>query len=113
MPSLYPDIVSYSHLSSLGSFKRGWVSHVDSLGGAVVKNLPANAGDAGDEGLIPEVGSSPGVENGNLFQYSPGKFLGQRSLVSYSTWGPKEADTTEHTRMYLMYTFFFPMPGTW
>ena len=27
-------------------------------GGSVVKNLPANAGDAGDEGLIPGLGRS-------------------------------------------------------
>ena len=29
------------------------------LGGTVVKNLPANAGDARDTGLIPELGRSP------------------------------------------------------
>ena len=31
-------------------------------GGSVVKNLPANAGDAGDVGLIPGLGRSPGEE---------------------------------------------------
>ena len=36
----------------------------------VVKNLPANAGDAGDAGLIPGLGRSPGVGNGNPLQYS-------------------------------------------
>ena len=30
-------------------------------GGAVVKNLPASAGDAGDPGSIPGLGRSPGV----------------------------------------------------
>ena len=39
-------------------------------GGKVVKNLPANAGDARDTVLIPRLGRSPGVENGNLLQYS-------------------------------------------
>ena len=39
-------------------------------GGLVVKNLPANAGDAGDKGLIPGSGRSPGEENGNPLQYS-------------------------------------------
>ena len=39
-------------------------------GGAVVKNPPTNAGDAGDVGLIPGSGRSPGVENGNPLQYS-------------------------------------------
>ena len=33
-------------------------------GDSVVKNLPANAGDAGDMGLIPGSGRSPGGGNG-------------------------------------------------
>ena len=33
--------------------------------GSVVKNLPANARDAGDMGLIPGSGRCPGVGNGN------------------------------------------------
>ena len=36
----------------------------------VVKNPPANAGDASEAGSIPESGRSPGGENGNPFQYS-------------------------------------------
>ena len=36
----------------------------------MVKNLPANAGDTGDAGLIPGSGRSPGERNGNPFQYS-------------------------------------------
>ena len=36
-------------------------------GGTMLKNPPANAGDVG---LIPWSEKSPGVENGNLFQYS-------------------------------------------
>ena len=36
------------------------------MGGAVVKNLPANAGVAGDAGLIPGSGRYLGVGNGNL-----------------------------------------------
>ena len=39
-------------------------------GGAVVKNQPANAGDARDMGSIPESGKSPAVGNGNPLQYS-------------------------------------------
>ena len=38
--------------------------------GAVVKNLPANAGDLRDTGSVPGLGSSPGEGNGNPFQYS-------------------------------------------
>ena len=40
------------------------------LGGAMVKNPPANAGDTRDEGSIPGWGRSPGGGHGNLFQYS-------------------------------------------
>ena len=36
----------------------------------VVKNPPANVGDARDAGSIPRLGRSPGVGNGNLLQYS-------------------------------------------
>ena len=35
----------------------------------VVKNLPANAGEARDAGSIPGSGKSPGEENGNPLQY--------------------------------------------
>ena len=38
-------------------------------GNSVVKNLPANARDAGDSGLIPGSGRPPGG-NGNPLQYS-------------------------------------------
>ena len=37
--------------------------------GSAIKNLPANARDAGDTGLIPGLGRSPGVGNGNPLQY--------------------------------------------
>ena len=36
----------------------------------VVKNLPANARDAGDERSLPGSGRSPGGGNGNPLQYS-------------------------------------------
>ena len=38
-------------------------------GGTVVMNPPASAGDARDVGLIPGLGKSPGVGNGNPLQY--------------------------------------------
>ena len=54
----------------------------------MVKNLPANARDARDTGLIPELGRSPGEGNGNPLQYSClENYHGQRSLVGYSPWG--------------------------
>ena len=39
-------------------------------GGSVVKNTPANAGDARDMGSIPELGRSPGGGHGNPLQFS-------------------------------------------
>ena len=39
-------------------------------GGAVVNNLPVNAGDTREAGLIPGLGRSPGLGNGNSLQYS-------------------------------------------
>ena len=39
-------------------------------GGTMVKNPPANVGDARDTGLIPGSGRSPGVGNDNPLPYS-------------------------------------------
>ena len=36
----------------------------------MVRNLLANAGHAGDNGLIPRLEQYPGVGNGNSLQYS-------------------------------------------
>ena len=36
----------------------------------MVKNPPARAGDTEDAGLIPGLGRSPGMGNGNPLQYS-------------------------------------------
>ena len=40
-------------------------SHMGSPDGAVVKNLPANAGDAREAGSLPGSGRSPGGRNDN------------------------------------------------
>ena len=40
------------------------------LGNRVVKNPPANSGDAGDPGSVPQLGRSPGGGNGKSLQYS-------------------------------------------
>ena len=67
----------------------------------MVKNPPADAGDAGDGGSIPGLGGSLG---GGILQPTPvfllGKPHGQRSLVGYSLWGHKELDMTEHTQIH-------------
>ena len=43
---------------------------MDFPGGSVVKNLPANSGDAGDLGSFPRWRISLGGRNGNPLQYS-------------------------------------------
>ena len=49
----------------------GWDNKTkDFSGGSVVKNLPANAGDAKDMGSIPGLERSPGGGHGNPLQYS-------------------------------------------
>ena len=56
----------------------------------MVKNPPANAGDTGDTGLIPESERSVGGGHGNPLQvFLSGKFHGQRCLSGYSPSGCK------------------------
>ena len=72
-----------------------------SLVAKLVKNLPANAGDARDVGLILGSERSSGEGNGNPLQYSclENSMHGQRSLVGYiySPWGLKELYMTKHS----------------
>ena len=68
-------------------------------GGAVVKNLPANAGDARDMGLISGSGRSPGEGNSNIVQYSClGNSTDRRAWWS-TVHGVAELDMTEHTHI--------------
>ena len=61
-------------------------------GGSDGKESACNAGDLG---LIPGLGRSPGGRHGNPLQNSCLENPhGQRSLVGYSPWGHKESDTT-------------------
>ena len=67
----------------------------------MVKNLPANAGNAGS---VPGLVRSLGEGNGNWERkwkpvpvFLPGKLHRQRSLARCSPWGLKELDTTKHT----------------
>jgi len=49
----------------------GWDNKTkDFPGGSVVKNLPANAGDAKHMGSVPGLERSPGGGHGNPLQYS-------------------------------------------
>ena len=64
----------------------------------MVKNLPADAGDSRDVGLISGLRGSPGARKLHCTPvFLPGKFHGQRSLEGSSPWGCKESHTTEHT----------------
>ena len=76
--SLVVELSQKWHLvSSLGGFPDG----------AVVKNLPANAGDVG---LIPGLGRLPWRRKWQPTPVLlPGKLYGPRSLVGYSPWGHK------------------------
>ena len=70
-------------------------------GSRVVKNLPANAGDARDAGSIPGSGSSPRGGSGNPLQYSR-----LENSIDRGAWratvqgGHKKSDMTEHTHTY-------------
>ena len=64
--------------------KKRWASQV-----ALVKNPPA-----GEAGLSPCLGRSPGEGNGNTFPYTCLGNPRQRSLAGYSPWGRKELDRT-------------------
>ena len=67
--------MGWGALSSLLQYSQGFP------GGSAVKNPPA---DAGDVGLIPGSGGSPGEGNGDPLQYSClGKSNGERRLVGY------------------------------
>ena len=64
----------------------------------VVKNLPANTGDATDMGSISGLGRSPGEGNDNPLQYScleNPKDRGAWQATVHRV--KKESDTTEHT----------------
>ena len=62
----------------------------------VIKNLPANAEDIREEGLIPGLGRSPGGGHGNPLLYSclqnP---MDRGALVGYRPWDCEELDLTE------------------
>ena len=67
------------------------------LGGTVVKNLPATAGDVRDVGLIPGLGRSLGVGNGNLLQYSClDNPMDREAWWTTVQMGCKESDMTVH-----------------
>ena len=61
-------------------------------GASVVKNLPANAGDARNVGSVSGWGRSLGLGNGNPLQYSCLK--NSMNPMVHGPWGHKKSDTT-------------------
>ena len=59
----------------------------------MVKNLPANAGDSGDPGLIPGPGRSQRRKWQLAPVFLPGEFHGQRSSVGYIVHGVTKSRT--------------------
>ena len=81
-------------------------------GGSVVKNQSANAGDVRDVGLIPGLGRSPGVGNGNPLQCSCLKIPMDRGALWSTDHGVAKSKTQlidwEHTHTLLK---SWPTPG--
>ena len=65
----------------------------------MVKNLPANAGDTRELGLIPGLGRSPGGGNGNLFQHSCLENSIERGAWQATVHGVAESNVTEHAHI--------------
>ena len=68
----------------------------DSLVAQMVKNLPANAGDAGDKVLIPGSGRLPGERSGCPLQYS----CLENSMVVGAWWATVHGVTFSMRRIY-------------
>ena len=69
-------------------------------GGSAVKNQPADAGDTGDMGSIPESGRSPGEANGNPLQYSCLEDRMDRGAWRATVHAVTESDTNEHAHVH-------------
>ena len=86
----------------------------------VVQNLPANAGDIKDAGLIPGSGRSPGGGHGNTLQYSCLENLIDRGAWwaavhrGVKSWTrPKWLSTHSHSSPLGNYSFVFCASGGW
>ena len=72
-------------------------------GGAVVKNLPANAGDAG---LIPGLGRSPGEGKSNALQYSCLENSMDRGACGPTVHGMQKSGMTERLSTHMLSKLF-------
>ena len=76
--------------------REGIATHSSILGLPGGSDSKESVFSAGDLGLIPGLGRSPGGGHGNPLQYSCLEYPhGQRRLEGYSPWGPKELDMTD------------------
>ena len=100
-------IGSWSHLCTQD------LSDLCFLGGTVVKNPSATAGNARDPGSIPRFGRYPGKGKWQPTQvFLPGEFHGQGSLVGYSSWGRRVRHDWACTHMSLSARKHSD-PGSW
>ena len=76
--------------------KYSWVA-ISQLVAQTVKNLPANAGDIRDVGLIPGSGRSPGGGHGSPLQYSCLENPMERGAWQATVHAVPELDMTEAT----------------
>ena len=73
LPKICQESIALNSVTEKNFLMRKWemlAFHPGFPGASVVKDLPANAGEAGDLGSIPGWGRSPGGGNGNPLQYS-------------------------------------------
>ena len=78
------------HCDFTGALKKSGASQVV----LVVKNLPANAGDTGDTGLIPGSERSPGAGNDYLLKYS----CLEKPMDRGTSWATVRGATERRTR---------------
>ena len=71
----------------------------------MVKNLPANAGDARNTGSIPGSGRYPGIGNGNPLQYSRPENSMDRGAWQATVHGAAESWIHTHTTFKHKVTF--------
>ena len=90
-----------------GPFQLFWNDQCVFLDDSAVKETAWKAGDAGDEGLIPGLGISPGGGNGNPLQYS---YLGNpmdRGAWWDTVHGVAKLDLTEYPCRVCVFSYGF------
>ena len=89
--------------------KTGWCNlpMIVLMGRSMVKNPPANAGDSGDESLIPGLERSWRRKRQLTPVFLPGKSHGQRSLTDYSPEDHKSIGQDLVTKQQLCYHSYY------